>query len=198
AAGGAVGGRQPAALRTRRARHRAIAVRAAVPGGHRPGRDGRAGRRERAAPHGAAVSAAAPSPPGPRVALLTPAYRPEVQRGTERVVRDLAGALCARGHRPRIVTSHRAPPRTTVEDGVPVLRQWRPPDARLRRRGYPPYSTHGPLAYLSLARGHDDLAHAFHPADAVAAVRWSGRTGHPTVFSAMGLPDRRCLASHRG
>ncbi len=57
-----------------------------------------------------------------RVALLAPAFFPEVRRGGERLVRELADELIARGHRPRLITSHAGRPSRTVEDGLPVFR----------------------------------------------------------------------------
>ncbi len=134
---------------------------------------------------------------GLRVAMLHPCYWPEVRRGGERFAHDLAHGLLDRGLRPRLITSHPGLPRASLEDGLPVMRHWRPPDERMRRRGYLPYTTHVPFSYLSLRRGDDHIAHALYPADAVAAMRWSRRTGRPSVYSALGLPDRRWLAGYR-
>jgi hypothetical protein len=41
-----------------------------------------------------------------KVALLSPVFWPEVRRGGERFVRDLADGLLERGHAPRLITSH--------------------------------------------------------------------------------------------
>src|SRR2546426_7045888 len=51
-----------------------------------------------------------------RVALLNPCYWPEVRRGSERVVRELADGLIAHGHKPRLITSHPGLPSRTLED----------------------------------------------------------------------------------
>jgi glycosyltransferase involved in cell wall biosynthesis len=134
---------------------------------------------------------------GLRVALLNPCYYPEVQRGSERLVRDLATDLRTLGHRPRIVTSHPGPPSDAVEDGVPVARVWRPPEARLRRRGFQEYLTHLPFSYLALRAGDDDLAQAFFPTDALAAIRWGRSAGRPAVMHYGGIPTRPVLASRR-
>jgi phosphatidylinositol alpha-mannosyltransferase len=112
-------------------------------------------------------------------------------------VRELADGLIALGHRPSLITSHPGRPTRIVEDGLPVLRLPRPPQRRLLRRGYEPYLTHVPLSYLGLLAGNYDLAHAIYPADALAAGRWSHRTGRPAVFSYMGIPDRRGLLEYR-
>jgi glycosyltransferase involved in cell wall biosynthesis len=132
-----------------------------------------------------------------RVALLTPCYWPEVRRGSERFARELADGLIARGHRPRLITSHPGPPSRRVEDGLPVRRHWRPPDGWLQRRMFERYLTHVPFSYLSLRLGSDDVAHAVFVTDAQAAARWSERTGRPSVFSYMGVPDRIGLTEFR-
>ena len=132
-----------------------------------------------------------------RVALLNPCYWPEVRRGNERFARELADGLIERGHRPRLITSHPGLPSYKVEDGMPVIRSWRPPEGRLRRRMLDEYMTHAPFSYLVLRAGSDDLAHALYPTDALAAVRWSRKTGRPSVMSFMGVPDRGGLIMWR-
>jgi glycosyltransferase involved in cell wall biosynthesis len=132
-----------------------------------------------------------------RVALLNPRYWPEVRRGSERFTRELADGLIARGDRPRLITSHPGRTTRTVEDGLEVVRNRRPPEGRLRRRELEDYLAHVPLSYLSLRRGDDDVAHAMYPTDALAAARWSELTGRPAVLSWMGLATRRWLAGRR-
>lgn len=132
-----------------------------------------------------------------RVALLSPCYWPEVRRGSERFARDLADGLIGRGHRLRLITSHPGRPRCDVEDGLPVTRWWRPPGALLLRRGYSPHLTHVPFSYASLRAGHDDIVDALYPTDALAAARWSARTGKPSVFSLMGMVEPDVLDGRR-
>jgi glycosyltransferase involved in cell wall biosynthesis len=132
-----------------------------------------------------------------RVALLAPTYWPEVRRGGERMVHDLATGLAGRGHGVRILTSHPGRPSSAVEDGVRVERAWRPPDGRLRRRGYEDHLTHLPFTYAALRRGDDDLAHAVHHADATAAIRWARATGRPVAWTFLGVPHRVGLAGRR-
>ena len=134
---------------------------------------------------------------GLAVAMLSPCFWPEVRRGGERLVRDLADGLISRGHRPRLITSHPGLPSRSVEDGLPITRHWRPPEGRLRRRQYVEYLSHAPWSYLSLRFGRDDLAHAVYPTDAVAAARWSARSGRPTVFTYLGIPTRAGLTYKR-
>jgi len=132
-----------------------------------------------------------------KVALLNPAFWPEVRRGSERFARELADGLLDRGHEPRLITSHPGRTARTVEHGLPIARHWRPPQARLRRRLYEPWLTHLPATYLDLVRGDDDLAHPLYPSDGAAAARWKRRTGKPVVLSYMGLPHRAALANRR-
>jgi glycosyltransferase involved in cell wall biosynthesis len=132
-----------------------------------------------------------------RPALLNPCFFPEVRRGSERLIRELSNGLVERGHQPTLITSHPGRPSRTVEDGLEVIRVWRPPDRRLVRRAYPEYMTHVPLSYAALRAGRYDLANAFYPTDAVAAVRWGARRQRPVVFSYGGLPDRPVLADKR-
>lgn len=132
-----------------------------------------------------------------RVALLNPAYWPEVRRGSERLVRELSNGLLQRGHRPRLITSHPGPPTRTIEDGLPILRNWRPPDRALRRRGFEDYMTQAPLTYLALLAGADQVAQALYVTDAVAAARWTRKTGRPSIFAYMGIPDHAGLTSRR-
>ena len=133
-----------------------------------------------------------------RIALLNPCFWPEVQRGAERVLRELATDLIADGHEPRLITSHPGRPTSSVEAGLPIVRNWRPPDRQLLRRGLQEYVTHLPFSHLSLARGDDDLAHAFYPTDAVVARRWGERHGRPSVFWYGGVPQRNVIATRRG
>lgn len=132
-----------------------------------------------------------------RVDLLTPCFWPEVRRGTERFVHDLAEGLVADGHEPRIVTSHRGAPSRGVEDGLAVVRVPRLPDARLDRRRFEGHLTHLPFSYAALRTGGAELANAFTVADAAMAARWSEHSGRPAVLSYMGVPDRRGLVDRR-
>lgn len=132
-----------------------------------------------------------------RVALLSPCFWPEVRRGAERLVRELADELIDRGHEPRLITTHPGRPTRTVEDGLPILRLPRPPAGRLARRRFEDYPAHGALSYAALRRGGDDIANAVHTTDALAAARWSERTGRPAVFSYMGIPDHSGLMARR-
>lgn len=131
------------------------------------------------------------------VALLNPWFWPEVRRGSERLVHDLAVDLLALGHRPRLLTSHPGATTRATEDGFEVVRSRRPSERLLALRNFQTGLSHLPLTYRELRRGDDDIAHAIYPTDAVAAVEWGRRAGRPVVFSYMGIPRRDALANQR-
>jgi phosphatidylinositol alpha-mannosyltransferase len=137
------------------------------------------------------------NPQSPEVALLNPFYWPEVRRGSERIIHDLAVDLIALGARPRLITSHRHLSRSSIEDGVPIVRHWRPPEGLLNLRKIEPHLSHLPLSYATLWTYSADVAHAFYPTDALAGIRWARRAGRVSVFSYMGLPTRPALTSYR-
>ena len=124
-----------------------------------------------------------------RVALCHPTYWPEVRRGAERYVHELAHALPSA----RIVTSHRARTTREREDGVEVVRLRRPPDGRLRRRLFEDHLPLMPFTYAELMRGDDDIVQAFQAPDAVVAAA----TGRPAIYAHMGIPHRAWLVARR-
>lgn len=128
-----------------------------------------------------------------KVAMLTPAFWPEVRRGTERMVHELSSGLIAAGHRPTVITSHPGAPGRGVEEGVPVVRVPRPPEGRLRRREFEDFMTHVPLSYAALRALRPDVAHAWFTTDGLAAARYKKATGRPAVHSYMGIPDHAGL-----
>jgi phosphatidylinositol alpha-mannosyltransferase len=132
-----------------------------------------------------------------RIALVHPTYWPEVRRGSERFIHDLAVYLSGRGHEVTVLTSHRARPIRSKEDGFTVVRGWRPP-ARLQPRGMEPHANHAPLALLAAVQRRFDLVHALHIPDAWGVSWWSRFSGRPLILSLMGYPDRRSLDSFHG
>jgi glycosyltransferase involved in cell wall biosynthesis len=131
-----------------------------------------------------------------RIALLAPTYWPEVRRGSERIVHDLGSALAERGHEVDLLTTHRGARSVTPEDGMRVIRDWRPPPLA-PLRWYEQYVSAIPAAVARLARGGYDLAHAFFPADAYAATLARRLGGPPFVFSIHGIPTREYLVARR-
>src|SRR5436190_20478945 len=88
--------------------------------------------------------------PAIRIAFASHVFWPEKRRGGERLIRDLSDALIARGHQPRLVTSHRGRPTRVDEDGLQVVRQWRPPERPFNALGFPPGTSQAPGAWWSL------------------------------------------------
>lgn len=133
-----------------------------------------------------------------RIALLNPTYWPEVRRGTERLLHDLALALTRAGHEVTVLTSHRAARSVGFEDGFRVVRSRRAPSGPLARRGFEHHLLNGPAQVANLLGRRYDVVHAFQIADAWAAVhahRLLG--GPPVVFSFHGIPTARSLGSRR-
>jgi len=131
-----------------------------------------------------------------RLGLVHPTYWPEVRRGSERFVHDLAAYLAGRGHEVTVLTAHRGRPARSLEDGFAVVRGWRPP-ARLQPFGTEPHAAHAPLAFLAAAIRRFDLVHALHIPDGWAVSSWSRLTRMPLVLSLMGYPDRESLDAYR-
>jgi len=125
---------------------------------------------------------------------MHPVFWPEVRRGTERVIRELADGLLARGHEPVLLTSHPGATTRAVEDGMRIVRARRPDDVWMRVRGWDRYLLHAPRQAVELALARADVAHAMYPSDAVAA----SAVPRPLVFSYMGLPDAAYLDERRG
>jgi glycosyltransferase involved in cell wall biosynthesis len=131
-----------------------------------------------------------------RIALMNPTYWPEVRRGSERLIHDLAVSLQGRGHRVSILTTHPGPSEETVEEGVRVVRSRRPPSMpRAADQEY--FLETAPVAALALMRGEYDVAQAFFPVDAWAAVQVNRRGGPPVAFSFHGIPARQYLVARR-
>jgi phosphatidylinositol alpha-mannosyltransferase len=131
-----------------------------------------------------------------RIALLHPTYWPEVRRGSERLAHDLGTTLAQRGHDVTLLTSHRAWPTTSTEDGMRVRRSWRPPTIP-GLHWYEDHVVNVPAAIWRLLRGEFDLAHALFPADAWAALQARRRGGPPYVFSIHGIINREALVRRR-
>jgi hypothetical protein len=132
-----------------------------------------------------------------RVALLHYDYGRLPASDSHLVVRDLARAMHTAGHHPCVLSSHRAATRRTIEEGIPVVRIRRPPDALLRRRGFVAPLTQLPLTVVALAVGNYDVAHAFSPQDACAALAWRRLVRRPALFTCTEKLRRERLADRR-
>lgn len=119
-----------------------------------------------------------------RVALVHPFSWPNVRRGGERYLHDLAGYLTAHGTSVDIVTGGAPGVQQTPDGRVVRLRQLR----RLAVRGLSPTDTFGASALPWLLRNRYDVVHALTPTAALAAIGSGQRTiytvlGHPTATS---------------
>ena len=117
-------------------------------------------------------------------------FWPEKRRGGERLIRDLSDALIARGHSARLVTSHRGRADRVDEDGLEVVRQWRPPERPFNALGLPPGTSHALPAWWSLRRADDDVVQAWTAPAALAAAH----SGKPSVFVFQGVLHEDDLA----
>lgn len=125
-----------------------------------------------------------------RIALTHAFCWPEVRRGAERFLPELAAALARRGHEVWHLTAAWEPGRTST-DGVETV--------RLRRRFRNPYrheADFGRRLTLHLTREHFHAVHSLGRHDAVASVRAARlrRDGRRTVMTDLGLPDREWWA----
>jgi len=128
--------------------------------------------------------------PDLRVALVHPYVWPEVRRGGERYVEDLAVYLAAHGVSVDVVAgSSRGASVERRLDGVTVRTRRHVLRARLRRFGITEVETFGVPAWRVLAGGRYDVVHAMTPTAAVAA-RLARR---PTVYTVIGHPTAEQL-----
>jgi phosphatidyl-myo-inositol alpha-mannosyltransferase len=131
-----------------------------------------------------------------RIAQVTPTYWPEVMRGTERFVHDLGSQLAERGHEVSVLTTHRAPRSATAEDGMTVVRRWRPPELS-PLRWYEHHVASAPALARELLGGGYDVAHVHFPSDAWAAAHARRIGGPPFALTLHGIPTREYLVSRR-
>ena len=125
-----------------------------------------------------------------RIALTHLYSWPEVRRGAERYVHELAAGLRRAGHDVALTSSATTPSRS-VELDVPVR--------RLRRRGYlRKYGEAGlgiefaAKSFTTLGAKRIDVWHAMSPADAAGAALLSRlRPGVRSVYTEVGFPARR-------
>lgn len=122
-----------------------------------------------------------------RLALVSAWPWPEVRRGGERYLDDLATWLAGRGHQVTVVTGTRAAPGDTVDAlGVRRLRVPLVVPAALARRRTSPVDWLGVAIARSLwrLRSRVDLVHALMPSAGLAARA----AGHRTLWTVLGHP----------
>lgn len=128
---------------------------------------------------------------------MHPTYWPEVRRGAERLIHDLAARLAAAGDDVTLLTTHEGPAASESEDGFRVERRRRLPTPLVARRGYEPYLGAAPGALAGLLRGKYDVVHALYAVEGWVAAQVRARGGPPVVFSVNGIPVRRGLVGRR-
>lgn len=130
-----------------------------------------------------------------RVALVHPFSWPEVRRGGERLLHDLAWYLARAGHRVDVITGAWAG--ASVEDtpeGATVRRRQLHELAPLRRLHVGPPETFGLTALAALLRRRYDVVHSLTPAGVLAARM----SGHRAVFTVLGTPTEEDFSLQPG
>ena len=125
-----------------------------------------------------------------RIALTHAFCWPEVRRGAERFLPELAAALHRRGH-DVVHFSSAWESGATVERGVRTIRL-----KRLFENQYRHEADFGRRLLPRLAAGHFDAVHSLGRHDALASIRAARlrRDGRRTVVTDLGLPDPRWWA----
>jgi phosphatidylinositol alpha-mannosyltransferase len=128
-----------------------------------------------------------------RIALVHPHSWPEVRRGGERYLADLAWYLGQNGHTVDVITGTDGPGTTVREaPGVTIHRLHHLTAGSLTRRGIGRDETFAVPAVTRLLRRRYDVVHAFTPTAALAAVA----AGQRTVYTVIGHPNPAYLAEH--
>jgi glycosyltransferase involved in cell wall biosynthesis len=131
-----------------------------------------------------------------RIALLHPTYWPEVRRGSERLAHDLGASLAGRGHDVTLLTSHDAATTNSLEDGIRVIRERRPP-LPPGAKFYEDHVASAPQRMRRLLGGEFDVAHALLPVEGWAASQARRLGGPPYVLSIHGVLNREYLVNRR-
>jgi glycosyltransferase involved in cell wall biosynthesis len=121
-----------------------------------------------------------------RIALVHPHCWPEVRRGGERYLVDLAWYLQGAGHEVHVLTGTDGPSRVTMEDGIEFRRVRHRLPRTLERKGVSLDDAFGVTVLPQLLRRRYDVVHALTPTAAIAARL----AGQPTVFTVIGHPSK--------
>ena len=124
-----------------------------------------------------------------RVALVHPYSWPDVRRGGERYLADLAWYLAEAGHLVDVVTGTEASATDERVDGVMVRRRHHILRHRLASRGIGSTETFAVPALSCLLRRRYDVVHALTPTAAITARL----AGQRTVFTLLGHPTDDAL-----
>jgi glycosyltransferase involved in cell wall biosynthesis len=128
-----------------------------------------------------------------RVALVHPYTWPDVRRGGERYVEDLAVFLASHGVTVDVVAGSRESSVTRRPDGVTVRRLRHVLGQKFRRWNVTAVETFALPAWVALARHRYDVVHAMTPTAAIA----SRLARRPTVYTVIGHPTEEQLGQRR-
>ena len=130
-----------------------------------------------------------------RVALVHPFSWPEVRRGGERLLHDLAWYLARAGHSVDVITGAWAGASVeTTAEGATVRRHQLRELAPLRRLHAGPVETFGLIALVALLRRRYDVVHSLTPAGVLAARL----SGHRAVYTVLGIPTEEDFSLQPG
>ena len=119
-----------------------------------------------------------------RICLVSPYSWPEVTRGGERYLHDLAWYLAGRGHQVEVLSGTDGAGYEEVVEGVRYIRLHHRLPAHLAARGTTKWDTFGAVAVPTLLRRRHDVVQALAATSAIAARV----AGHRTILTAMGHP----------
>lgn len=120
-----------------------------------------------------------------RIALVHPYSWPDVRRGGERYLADLAWYLRGRGHTVDVITGGTTAPPEPTPSGARATRLRHIPPGPLGRWGVTRDETFGARAFGVLVRRRYDVVHALTPTAALASVAARQRT----VYTVLGNPS---------
>lgn len=126
-----------------------------------------------------------------RVALVHPFSWPDVRRGGERLLHDLAWYLAQAGHRVEVLTgSWGGQGLEWAPEGFVIRRYQLHDPAWARRRGGGPMESFGATALAALLRRRYDVVHCLTPTGVLAARL----SGHRCVYTVLGHPSAEDFA----
>ena len=116
--------------------------------------------------------------------LLSPFSWPEVTRGGELYLHDLAWYLAGRGHRVDVLSGTDRATYREVFEGASYTRLHHRLPGRLAARGTTKFDTFGAVAWPSLMRHRFDVVHSLSATGALAARL----AGQRTIYTPLGFP----------
>ncbi|MEP6717129.1 MAG: glycosyltransferase family 4 protein [Terriglobia bacterium] len=123
-----------------------------------------------------------------RIALVHPTNWPQVRRGTERFMNEMAGFLAKRGHHAKIICSK--PGRREIHNDGGFIADyhrslWQP---WMSRAGIHPFHVFPLTTLTALASERFDVAHCFNFTDAYTASLLRGLTGTRVLLHLAAIP----------